>query len=79
MIGILVILGNIYLTIVILLFIILFFNLGFLGIYVNVFGGWKVVVIVLGLIGFLEIIVVFFVIKFLLSVVIVDGINNLVV
>lgn len=40
------------------MFIILFFNFGLIGVFVNVLGGYKVILVVLVIFGFLEIIII---------------------
>ncbi|VEU59061.1 PTS ascorbate transporter subunit IIC [Mesomycoplasma neurolyticum] len=50
-------------TLTIPLFITLFFNSGSLGVYANASGGWKAALLVPGIIGFLEIIIISFALK----------------
>lgn len=52
--------ANNHITIVVPLFITLFFNSGAVGVYANVKGGWKAAIILPFLLGFLEILVISF-------------------
>lgn len=55
--------GNNFVYITVPLFITLFFNSGSLGVYANASGGWKAAMLLPGIIGFLEVIIISFATK----------------